>query len=647
MRAFFTGALADAGADAGMRRRIELLPDVVFEVDASGSLMFLGGASIAMLGRQPGECLHLPLSDLVVPEHRPALAAVLRRQPALAQKLRVRVRRRDGVESWVLASLAPADSGGMVGTLHDINAEKSAEDELADLKAEAAAAAAAKRVYIDNVSHEIRTPLAAIIGLSQLALNTRPTEKQRDYLTKTEQAAQDLHRVFTDILDFSRMEAGGLKLESGPFQLRNLLGHVDALMRPLARSKGLELQIERGEALPAMLIGDPSRLEQVIVNLVSNAIKFTNKGSVCVSAQAKALEAGRITLEFRVSDTGIGLQPRQIDQIFEAHNQADSSTTRQFGGIGLGLAISKRLVERMGGSIWVASTPGIGSTFYFTVQYTCAEAPAAPIAPVEAPVAPSGTRQRLHNARILVVEDNSFNQQIAKEFLEAAGAQVTIADNGARALQSLGEERRFDVVLMDVQMPVMDGHEATRRIRANPSLRDIPVIALTANTLPADRLACMNSGMNDFEAKPIDPEHLYATIARWLPSRPAEPGSPATAAAAPAAGGAVDRSALARLVNYDPAKIRRFALKFVENSRATLLEMQSSSGHADLVALGRLAHRLKSSAATVGANAFSTLCKELEIACQNNDAAQAAQMVAELAPALEGVNAELLADGAA
>jgi two-component system, sensor histidine kinase and response regulator len=645
MRAFFTGALADAGADAGMRRRIELLPDVVFEVDANGSLMFLGGASITMLGRQPGECLHLPLSELVAPEHRPALAEILRRDTPYPRKLRVRVLRRDGVETWVTVSLAPADSGGMVGTLHEIGAEKDAQVELADLKEEAAAAAAAKRVYIDNVSHEIRTPLAAIIGLSQLCLNTKPTDKQRDYLTKTEQAAQDLHRLFNDILDFSRMEAGGLKLDSGPFQLRNLLGHVDALMRPLARAKGLELQIERGEALPAVLTGDPTRLEQVIVNLVSNAIKFTGKGSVCVSALVQAQDAGRVTLEFRVSDTGIGLQPQQIGQIFEAHNQADNSTTRQFGGIGLGLAISKRLVERMGGSIWVTSTPGIGSTFYFTAQYTRAEAPPAPAAPIEPAIAPSGGRQRLRDARILVVEDNRFNQQIVMEFLEAAGAQVTIADNGARALQSLGGEPRFDVVLMDVQMPVMDGHEATRRIRANPSTSDIPVIALTANTLTADRLACSNSGMNDFEPKPIDPERLYATIARWLPNPQTEAGKRATTATSPAASAGIDRSALARLVNYDPVKIRRFALKFVENSRATLLEMQNTSKHSDLVALGRLAHRLKSSAATVGAEAFSTLCKELELACQKNDAVQAAQLVAELAPALEGVNAELLVDG--
>jgi len=647
MRAFFTATLADAGADARMRRRIELLPDVIFEVDANGSLLFLGGASITMLGRQPGECLHLPLCDLVAPEHRPALAAILRREAPLARKLRVRVLRKDGVENWVLVSLAPADAGGMVGTLQEIGAEKNAEVELADLKQEAAAAAAAKRVYIDNVSHEIRTPLAAIIGLSQLCLNTKPTDKQRDYLTNTEQAAQDLHRLFNDILDFSRMEAGGLKLESGPFQLRNLLGHVDALMRPLARAKGLELQIERGDALPAVLIGDPTRLEQVIVNLVSNAIKFTGHGSVCVSALERAQDGGRVTLEFRVSDTGIGLQPRQIGHIFEAHNQADNSTTRQFGGIGLGLAISKRLVERMGGSIWVTSTPGIGSTFYFTAQYTRAEAPAAPATPLEPAIAPAGARQRLRNARILVVEDNHFNQQIVMEFLEAVGAQVTIADNGARALQTLGDQPRFDVVLMDVQMPVMDGHEATRRIRANPSISDIPVIALTANTMAADRLACSNSGMNDFEPKPIDPERLYATIARWLPNRPAEPGKPASVVMAPAASAGIDRSALARLVNYDPVKVRRFALKFVENSRATLLEMQNSTRQSDLVALGRLAHRLKSSAATVGAEAFSILCKELEAACQRNDVVQAAQMVGELAPVLEGVNAELLADGGA
>jgi PAS domain S-box-containing protein len=228
-------------ADAGMRRRIELLPEVIFETDAGGALVYVGGAAIAMLGSPPDECLHTPLLELVAPDCRGALADLLSLKAAGPRRLRVRLARADGVAAWALMSLAPADSGGMVGTLHDIGADEE----------QAAAAAAAKRVYIDNVSHEIRTPLAAIIGLSQLCLNTKPTEKQRDYLTKTEQAAQDLHRVFNDILDFSRLEADGLKLESGPFQLRNLLAHVDTLMRPLARAKGLELQIERGETLAA------------------------------------------------------------------------------------------------------------------------------------------------------------------------------------------------------------------------------------------------------------------------------------------------------------------------------------------------------------------------------------------------------------
>ena len=638
MRAFFD-------SDAGLRRRVELLPDVIFETDAGGALVFLGGAAIAMLGRPPNECLRAPLLDLVAQDSRPALADLLTRKSAAPRRLRVRLARADGAAAWALMTLAPADSGGMVGTLHDIGAEKSAEDELAQLKVEAAAAAAAKRVYIDNVSHEVRTPLAAIIGLSQLCLNTKPTDKQRDYLTKTEQAAQDLHRVFNDILDFSRMEVDGLRLESGPFQLRSLLAHVDAMMRPVARAKGLELQIERGETLPATLIGDPSRLEQVIVNLVGNAIKFTLRGSVCVAALVQAQDAGRVTLEFRISDTGIGLQPQQIGKIFQAHNQADYSTTRQFGGIGLGLAISKRLVERMGGSIWVTSTPGIGSTFYFTAQYTRAEATPPPAATAQPAIVPAGVRPRLRSARILVVEDNRFNQQIVTEFLEAAGAQVTIADNGARALQCLGSEPHFDAVLMDVQMPVMDGLETTRRIRSNPALREIPVIALTANTLAADRLACRTAGMNDFEAKPVDPERLLATIARWLPNRQADSGRHRIPAAAPLASAGVDRSALARLVNFDEAKIKRFALKFVENSRATLIEMQNASRQSDLIALGRLAHRLKSSAATVGAEAFSRACQELESTCQKNDAAHATQMVAELAPALEGVHAELLADG--
>jgi two-component system, sensor histidine kinase and response regulator len=645
MRAFFTGASGSAAdSDALLRRRVEQLPCVIFETDAQGSLVFLGGAALAILGRPPADCLHKPLPGLVAEESRPALTALLRRESAGSRKLRVRIPRPDGTDGQALLSLAPADTGGMVGTLQGVGAEADAEHELAQLKEKVAATAAAKKVYIANISHQVRTPLAAIIGLSQLCLNTRTTDKQRDYLSKTEQAAQDLYRVVNDILDFSGIDAGGVNLESGPFQVRNLLAQVDAQMRPLARAKGLELQIERGETLPAALIGDPSRLQQILVNVIGNAIKFTAQGSVCVSATVKAQEGTRVTLEFRVSDTGIGLQPHQIGQIFEAHTHADGATTRPFGGMGLGLAIAKRLVEKMGGSIWVTSTPGIGSTFYFSAQYACAEAPSAALAPQDAALTPAGARPRLRNVRILVVEDNRFNQQIAMEFLEAAGAQVTIAENGARALQCLDSEPRFDAVLMDVQMPVMDGHEATRRIRSNPALSELPVIALTANTTAAARLACSNAGMNDFESKPIDPERLYATIARWLPNRQVDSGRHVMPAVAATASAAIDRSALARLVNFDPVKIRRFALKFVENSRATLVEMQSTSKQSDLIALGRLAHRLKSSAATVGAEAFSTLCKDLEQACQKNDATLTTQIVRELAPALEAVNSELLAD---
>ncbi|MFI4889844.1 MAG: ATP-binding protein [Steroidobacterales bacterium] len=639
--------LATGPGDNRMRGRIELLSEVVFEVDANGLIVFMSSASITMLGRHPGVCLHLPLPDLVVAEDRSAVERLLRRETPLPRKLHARMPRADGSHAWVLISLTPIDTGGAVGVLHDITAEKQDADELAHLRDQVAAAADAKSAFIANVSHEIRTPLAAIIGLSHLCLGTKLTDKQRDYLTKTEQAAQDLFQIVNDILDFSKIEAGGLKLEAIPFALRSVFANVDALMRPRARAKGLELQIERGESLPAVLNGDPLRLEQIIVNLVSNAIKFTARGSVCVSALVKAQDASGVLLEFGVSDTGIGLQPEQTSMIFQAFSQADNSTTRQFGGTGLGLAISKRLVEKKGGSIWVNSTPGIGSTFYFTARYARADGQPSPVVPVEAASFPASARQRLRNARILVVEDSRFNQQIVTEFLEAVGVKVTMADNGSRALQILGSEPRFDAVLMDVQMPVMDGYETTRRIRSNPDLRGIPVIAITANTLAGDRIACLKAGMNDFEAKPIDQERLYATIARWLPRGAADPGPAGMSDTARAPGASIDRSVLARLVNFDPVKVRRFALKFVESSRATLAEMLASNKRADLIALGRLAHRLKSAAATVGAESFATRCKDLETACQNNDAALSAQIVAELEPALERVNAELLADSPA
>ena len=440
-----------------MRARIELLSEAVFEVDANGLIVFMSSASITMLGKHPGVCLHLSLPDLVSAEDRPGVERLLHRDNPLPRKLRARMPRADGSEAWVLISLTPIDSGGAVGVLHDITAEKQAADEFAQLRDQVAAAAVAKSAFIANVSHEIRTPLAAIIGLSHLCLGTRLTEKQRDYLTKTEQAAQDLFQIVNDILDFSKMEAGGLKLETIPFALRSVFANVDALMRPLARAKGLELQMQPGDGLPAVLNGDPLRLEQIILNLVSNAIKFTSSGSICVSAEIHVQDASGVLLEFSVADTGIGLLPTQTSMIFQAFSQADSSSTRQFGGTGLGLAICRRLVEKKGGSI-CRSGARPASAAPFTSR------PATP-GPRSRPAArftsncrtlrrtPASGSQCAHPGRRGQPLQPADHHGIPRGRRRHARRLPITAPAPAGARQ----QPRFDAILMDVQMPVMDG----------------------------------------------------------------------------------------------------------------------------------------------------------------------------------------------
>jgi CheY-like chemotaxis protein/nitrogen-specific signal transduction histidine kinase len=401
-------------------------------------------------------------------------------------------------------------------------AQKLAEVEA--LREAAEAASLAKSRFLANMSHEIRTPMNGIMGMAELALETNPNETQREQLETIRDSADSLLCVINDVLDFSKIEAGKLDLEAVDFDLRNWLRQSTELFELQARQKGLRLERRVDDQAPARVTGDPLRLSQVLINLVGNALKFTERGEVAVEVKPEQAGPGTVALRFAVSDTGIGIAPDKRDAIFAAFAQADPSTTRKYGGTGLGLSISAGLVKLMGGRIWVESDAGRGSRFCFVVELgvppeqTQTQPPLDDLQAIAAAVQQERAPDRRHALRLLVAEDNPVNQKVILGLLQKRGHRVEIVGTGIEAVRAL-ERDRFDLVLMDVQMPQMDGFEATREIRraeANGQPRH-RIVAMTSYAMAGDRENCMAAGMDEYLSKPIRIAELDALLERTEP----------------------------------------------------------------------------------------------------------------------------------
>lgn len=520
---------------------------------------------------------------------------------------------------------------------------------------QAEAASRAKSEFLANISHELRTPLNAVIGNLALATSAPLRPEEQRYFERATRSADALSRVIGDILEYVKLDTEDPVLRSDEFGLASVFGFLRGRLGSLAVQKSIELRFELAPGVPQVVVGDRYRLSQLLAQLMDNAIKFTDRGMVTVAARCAdgtPTTNDRVRLQFSVRDSGIGMTPEQIAKLFVDFGQLDASTSRRYGGAGLGLAICARVVARLGGRIWAESVPGEGSNFLFEVEFGLTQS-ATEQSSVEAKFA-----ARLVGTRVLLVEDNVLNRELANRILSSGGIDVINAENGREAIDILDRDADIDGVLMDIHMPVMDGYEATRAIRAQQRFRDLPIIAVTANVMMASVSDAMAVGMNDCVPKPLKPTVLFDTMAKWIkPLRARQmPGSLAGSGATSTEGeaGSSDAAeAVLRIPGIDVEKAlgqalndlvfyRRMLRRFVESHGNFHDEFRAAQLSKDGSAALRSAHTLKGNAANIGATTLQLAAERLESACRNHESVEAleqalADTLVQLALVLGGI----------
>jgi PAS domain S-box-containing protein len=516
-------------SEAQVRAILNSALDAIIGMDSEGMINEWNPRAESMFGWKKEEVLGRKLSSIIVPEafreaHDKGLARFFKTKTSkiLNQNLELVAIRKDQTEFPIELSVSAIPlTNGFVFTafISDISKRKDDEAQMKKLNLElemkvqeAKQASELKSFFLANMSHEIRTPINGVIGMTGLVLDTNLNSNQREYCEIIKASANSLLYIVNDILDLSKIEAGKLELEKIDFEITSVLGDLHRSMVHTAQAKDLSLTFDIPKSLTVNVNGDPGRLRQIFLNLISNAIKFTEKGSVHVSGKVSEETSESIHLQFEVQDSGIGISAETLPRLFQPFSQADQSTTRRFGGTGLGLSICQHMVEMMGGQIGVRSVLNQGTTFWFTVQLEKSRNA------VIQTKKERDVRSSNFKGRVLVVEDNPVNQKVARAVLEKLGHQVTVAGNGVEALKSL-DQNPFDLVLMDCQMPEMDGFEATSLIRMNGTVcnrKDIPIIAMTANAISGDREKCLAAGMDDYISKPVQVDKLEKMVSDWL-----------------------------------------------------------------------------------------------------------------------------------
>ncbi len=488
-------------------------------------------------------------------------------------------------------------------------------------------ASQAKSEFLANMSHELRTPMNGLLGMLDLTLDSGIGGEQRDQVETAKRCAYSLLALLNDILDLSKIEAGKMLLEKVPFDPRTVVEDCVKSQAANAMQKKVDLRFEGPERAGANLLGDPLRVRQIVANLLSNAVKFTDRGSVTVSLELTPGAGGRIHTVIRVSDTGPGIPADKLTAIFDKFTQADGSISRKYGGTGLGLAITRRLVDLHGGDLRVESELGKGSTF--TATLPCELAPAvAHAAPLESEKW-AQTVPHAASARLLLAEDNLVNQKVVLAILRKKGYKIDVANDGREALAKL-EETPYDLVLMDVQMPVLDGLEATRLIRADRRWDTLPVVAMTAHAMNGDRERCLQAGMNAYISKPVQPAHLVATIERYLSQE--KPG------AVPSAPSHLERLLTDRLMQGDSAMMNDMLKLFLQIAPERLDRIETAAGRSDFDALGREVKKIRVAADQLASSSLRDCARRVEQAAATGDSLEVQRGIASLRDAVRSLD---------